>query len=281
MTAVTAKDPRGQLAQWEQKLTEIKDGVGKKAGLIKWGAAAVLFVILGPAILTGAIAGLLGIGAVILGLVLLHWMPVISLKIANRAAEAKIAEANRHIAALKAEAMRNPIETLQNEQRLKHQELDKEADAISEFDREVENLRDTVQDQSSRIKSAAGRKKGEEVLAAMERKLKYRRLAFKRAQDKLAAYDSKVEEAEALWAVALAAQKADAASGENNQDVFRKIMEDTAFHSVASEVNMAMAGLRTSIMKDEVTEDDILQLENNPSQVLDVQVHEVREGVRR
>jgi uncharacterized protein YukE len=275
------KDSRRQLAQWEQRLVEIKDGIGKKAGLIKWGAAAALLVILGPAILTGALAGLFGVAVVIVGLVLLHWMPVIATKIANRAAEAKIAEANRHIAALKAEAQRNPIETLQNEQKQKHAELDKEADAISDFDREVENLRDTVQQEGSRIKSAAGRKKGEEVLAAMERKLKYRRLAFKRAQEKLEVYDAKVEEAEALWRVALAAQKADAASGDNNQDVFRKIMEDTAFHSVASEVNQAMAGLRTSLMKEDITDDDILQLENNPSQVLDVQAVELSEGVRR
>lgn len=276
---VTTSNPQQQLAVWEQKLVDIRNGVGKKAGLIKWGAAGILLVLLGPLILTGAIAGLVGVGLVILTLVLLHWMPVIGLKIANRAAEARIAEANRHIAALKAEAAKNPIETLQNEQKQKHAELQREADAIEDFDREVENLRDTVQQEGSRIKSAAGRKKGEEVLTAMERKLKYRRMAFKRAQAALATYDAKVEEAEALWRVALAAQKADAASGENNQDVFRKIMEDTAFHSVASEVNQAMAGLRTSLMKEDITDDDILQLENHPSATLDVEVREVPTAV--
>lgn len=270
-----------QLAVWEQKLVGIKQGIGKKAGFIKWGGAALLLVLLGPAILTGALAGVAGVIAAIIGLVLVHWLPVISLKISNRAAEAKIAEANRHIQALKTEAARNPIETLQREQKQKHVELDREAAGIQDFDREVENLRDTVQQEGSRIKSASGRKKGEEVLRAMELKLQYRRAAFKRAQEKLEAYDAKVEEAEALWRVALAAQRADAASGENNQDVFRKIMEDTAFHSVASEVNMAMAGLRTSIMKEDVTEEDILAITNDPSPVLDVQAVEVKEGVRR
>lgn len=276
-----ANNPMTALAVWEKKLVDIKAGIGKKAGFIKWGGAALLLILLGPAILSGALAGVAGIIAVIIGLILVHWLPVISLKISNRAAEAKIAEANRHIAALKAEAAKNPIETLLNEQRLKHRELDKEADAIQAFDTEVENLRDTVQQEGSRIKSTAGRKKGEEVLRGMELKLKYRRAAFQRAKEKLEAYDAKVEEAEALWRVSLAAQRADAASGENNQDMFRKIMEDTAFHSVASEVNAAMAGLRTSIMKEDVTEDDILALENNSSPVLDVIAVEVKEGVRR
>lgn len=281
MGVAVADSPQSQIAVWEQKVTELKASVVKKATWIKWGAAGVLVVLLGPAILTGAVTGLLGILAAIIGLVAVHWFPVISMKVANRAAEAKIAEYNRHIAALKAEATKNPIETLQREQALKHKELDREAQAIQDFDREVENLRDTVQQEGSRIKSAAGRKKGEEVLQAMERKLRYRRVAFKQAQDKLTAYDTKVEEAEALWRVALAAQRADAASGENNQDLFRKIMEDTAFHSVASEVNMAMAGLRTSIMKEDVTEDDLRAIENNPSQILDVQAVEVKTEVPR
>jgi hypothetical protein len=274
-------NPQSQLAVWEQKLVDIKQGIGRKAGFIKWGGAFVLFILLGPAILAGALTGVAGIIAAIIGLVLVHWLPVISLKVSNRAAEAKIIEANRHIAALKAEATKNPIETLLREQKLKHQELDREAEAIQDFDREVENLKDTVQQEGSRIKSAAGRKKGEEVLQGMTRKLQYRRLAFQRAKEKLDAYDVKVEEAEALWRVALAAQRADAASGESNQDMFRKIMEETAFHSVASEVNMAMAGLRTSLMKEDVTDDDILALENTPSHVIDVPVAILKEGVRR
>ena len=70
MGVEVVNSPQSQIAMWEQKVQDLKAGVVKKATLLKWGAAGVLLVLLGPAILTGALAGIAGLLAAVIDLVL-------------------------------------------------------------------------------------------------------------------------------------------------------------------------------------------------------------------
>lgn len=274
-----SNDIQAQIVSAEQHIVNLRNSVAKRANLIKWGLGTAVVIVIAPLAVTGLIGALALAGIGVVGLVAINGFPVLATRLANAKAEALIVEANRHLAALKAEAAKNPIETLQNEQRQKHKELAKELRSIQEFDAEVENLRTTIEGVG--LTSPLAKRKGDEALRAMDLKLRYRRLMYTRAQDAVSLGDAKVEEAEALWRVAMAAQRADAASGEGKSDVFRKIMEDTAYESVATQVNMAIAGLRTSLLKDDVTEAEVLQLEQSRPDVLDVQAQVIKEGVHR
>lgn len=273
-----ANDIQVQIQDSEKKLLALKDSVMKRANYIKAGLAVVVLAIIAPIAISGVV-GALALSAIgVIALVAVNGFPVLAKKLANAKVEALIAEENRHLQALKAEANRNPIETLENEQRSKHKDLTNLQQEIQNFEAEVGNLRDTVNGES---KFASVSQKGKEVLASMERKLRYRQVKFQQAVQAVKLFDEKVDEAKAMYRVALAAQRADAASGENDSTVMRKILEDTAFTSVSSTVNNALAGLRTSLLKDEVTEEDLKQLDYNPSQTIDVVATPVKQGVAR
>lgn len=261
---------QSELTQWECKIIEYKEAAIRKKKVILYGAGAVVLVVLGPAILTGVLAGFAAIVAGAVGVMVVNFAPVFAKRVANAATEAKIAEANRHIAALKAEATRNPIETLENENALKHKDLRSMAKEIEKFGAEVQNLRDTI-DQEGKFSSVM--RKGKEALKAMELKLRYRELMYIRAVAAVRVSDEKLEELRALWRVAQAAQRADAASGETDETVMRRLLEETAIVSVNTQVNYAIAGLRTSMLRDSITEEDVLQLEQSKPDEFTLDVH--------
>lgn len=217
----------------------------------KWGIGLVAAVVVAPLtwLVAQAVLGLAALGgalalAAVVGLGVINGAPVVSMKFANW-----------KLRALKQEAERNPIETLQAQQIELESGLQKEAAAITNFDGEVETYRCSLQNELSKGFAEAAAS-GLPTLRNMERLLAFRRTKFKRAQASLKERRKKVELAESSYRVALAAQRVTAASGETQSNVLTKILEDIAFASVDKTVNLSMAELRTAIMVEEIPADD-------------------------
>jgi hypothetical protein len=217
----------------------------------KWGlvALAALFavpvswwlaqVFLGLAAAGGALA-LAGV----VGLSVVHVAPVVAFKFANW-----------RLRALKSEAERNPIETLQNQQAALEAGLDKERKAITVFDAAVESFRSSLEaEMDNGFPEAAA--KGLPTLRNMERLLAFRRVKYKKAQKRLEERKRAVSQAESQYRVAQAAQRVTAASGETENNVLQTILEDIAFGAVDNAVNASMAELRTAIMVEDIPTDD-------------------------
>jgi hypothetical protein len=248
-------------------LQDVNKKISSLSTSVKWGAGLFLALFLGPflyligtALFGIAYAGAALIVASVVALAALNLVPAVAFKFANW-----------KLRALKAEAAKNPVETLQNQQIALEKGLMAEARAITAFDTEVENFRSSLQHElESGYPEAAS--SGLPTLHNMERLLQYRRLKFSKAQAKLVERGRAVKMAESKFRVALAAQRVTAASGEENRTVLDKILEDIAFASVETAVNTSIAELRTSLMVEAIPVDDSdspLPVEYKPSAVLD------------
>jgi hypothetical protein len=240
----------------------------------KWGLGLLAAVLFAPVtwLLAQAVFGLAALGgalalAGVVGVAIIHGAPVLSMRFANW-----------KLSALKAEAERNPIETLQNQQVELEHGLSQERKAITAFDTEVENYRSSLQGEVEKGFPEAAQS-GLPTLKNMERLLTFRRIKYKKAQTRLEERKKSVHLAESKYRVALAAQRVTAASGELGNSVLQQILEDIAFGAVDSAVNTSMAELRTAIMVEELPTDDAdwnvvditpPALTNNPSNTIDV-----------
>lgn len=101
-----------QIATVERRIAEIPQWAERHQTRLKYGGLFVVAVVLAPVVWTGVI-GLVG-GVVFTGLAIAatQALPWFAKRAANAKAEAMVREDNRHLQALKAEAQRNPIETL-------------------------------------------------------------------------------------------------------------------------------------------------------------------------
>lgn len=269
-----------QLAVWEQKLADAKAGIGKKAGYIKWGGAFALLVLLGPAILTGALAGIVGLIAAVLGLVVVHWWPVISFKIANRAAEAKIAEYNRHIAAIKAEARKNPVETMQSVYIEQGRQLKERSEKIQKFATKVNKYGQKLSDLKKQFPNETAT--FDKVHQDMSELLRKRQQKWTDAKAKHDLSAHEIEKAQAFWEMGLATQDLRESAGDVEAEFFQRIRKETAMDAVQEQLASAMADLDQLLME-EVTLSPVERqaISNNPSPVLDVQAVEIKQEVRR
>lgn len=232
----------------------------KVATGLKWaiGIAAVAFV--APVIFL-AVQGLVGlIVAGVLGLTLIHGAPWLSMKAANL-----------KLWGMKSEAARNPVETLQNQEREKYEALKESERMITNFDAEVATYKDTLDAEEKQNPDAAAA--GRPIQHQMERLLQYRRLKYKRAQQDVKAFSESVRQAEAKYRVALAAQRVAKAAGETETSVMDKILQDVAFVSIQNTVNNSLAELRTAVMREDIPDDD------NDAKLLEHKSPNVIEGV--
>lgn len=236
---------------WRERASRVKRMIvdldarkRRLAGVVKWALVLIAAAVIAPIIYL-AVKGLVGLAlAGIVGLAIVNFAPVVSMKFANW-----------KLRAMKSEAARNPIETLQNQQAEKERDLKTEAEKINAFDGAVETFRSQLMNEAQAHPESAAA--GVPTLRQMERLLSFRRMKFKRAADDLRARRKKVELAESRYRVALAAQAVTKAAGETEGTVLDKILEDIAFTAVEDTVNTSMAALRTAIMVEEVPADDV------------------------
>ncbi len=157
--------------------------------------------------------------------------------------------ANWRLKAIKAEAARNPIETLQNDYGKRQQGLRDFANRISDFATAVGSFEDKLGDFKREHPEDAP--KFDEQLGKMKLVLVNRKAKFKEAQTELNAYEKEIQRANAIWEMGQAAAAMTSAAGMTEDDFLQKISTETALDSVQKSMNRAFADLEVSLLEEQ------------------------------
>jgi hypothetical protein len=186
-----------------------------------------------------AIGGLIGLGvAAAIGFVGINFAQYFSMKVANW-----------RLKAIKAEAMKNPCETLQNQYIQKERALVDYKTNIAKFAAQVMAFADQVKGYVREGLEDA--QTYVEQLKKMNQLLELRKQKYQDAQDMLAQFAETISRTEKKWKMACAAMAMNEAAGELAGDTFDKICIETALDSVQTKLNESFAELDIALMDDE------------------------------
>lgn len=205
------------------------------ASIAKWSLAAIAALLVAPVIfmvVTGAV-GL--ISAAVVGLAVVNFAPAVSMKFANW-----------KLKAIKAEANRNPIETLQNVFHVRMADKAAFKILITAFRTEVSGFADKVEVFKAQFPKDAD--KFARQLEGMNMLLARREAKYKHVKAELEQFEAEIQRADAIWQMSLAAQALNAAAGMESEDVYAKIKTETAIESVQHSLNKAFAEMQTELM---------------------------------
>ena len=156
--------------------------------------------------------------------------------------------ANASLKAMKAEAMRNPVETLQTEYVKKQDALNVFKQQLTKFIAEVNNfeskVRQYVRDQLEDADVYVGQ------LKKMHQLEDLRKQKYTDAEQSLADFAEAIRRTDTKWKMACAAQHMSEAAGEMEGDVFDKICIETAIESVQTKLNQSFADLDLALLDD-------------------------------
>ncbi len=200
-----------------------------------------------------AIKGLVGLAvAAALGWATIWFTPVFASMMANW-----------RLKALKAEAMRNPVETLQNQYARESDKLVTARQKINTFFAAIEDYKDKLAGFIKNFPEEADKYKN--VLSKMVALYNLRQKKYKEAEKGLADFKLVIKKADAIWQMAQAANELGEAAGMSEDDFFAELQKETAFDSVQKNLNMALADLETSLL-DEADGAEIPELGNSHSE---------------
>lgn len=198
-------------------------------------------LVLGPLATTIA-AGLGALAALMVGaagiFVVWKFIPWFALKIGNA-----------RLKAIKAEAMKNPVETLQNQ-------LVKKRDALKEFKNQIRIFAGQVLSFGDQVKQYV--KEGLEdaqvyvdQLGKMKQLLALRQEKCQQAEVTLNEFEESIQRTDRKWKMACAAQAMNEAAGDIAGDVFDKICIETSVNAVQDKLNESMADLEMALMDEQ------------------------------
>lgn len=182
-----------------------------------------------------ALEGLIAWGAVAISvLTIVNFAPAIGVWFANKRIQALIAVIEA-----------NPIETMQNLLIEKHQEYQRQEDAVTEFDTQFRNVSDLVDglknsDPEEAVSYAEMRDKMADGLTEL-------RAEQKAAAQELKTAESALAKMQRIWKVACAMNKALTASQSAQAQVFAQMKQDVAVDTVRTNLNRAFAKLNTAV----------------------------------
>lgn len=221
----------------------------------RWGIVAKYAALLGigffvaPFIFT-AITGLIGLiaaGGIMLG----TWMLLPAIE---------AAAANMRLKLIKAEAARNPVETLQNDLRQKTVALNERKTAIERLNGQIRTFADKVNEIRERYGAAdSGYLKLNADLTDLRRVAAHRATKWKEAFAQLQRYEESIDRAAMIWEAGLAAAAARESSGLSEDEFYAKLRSETAFDSIQTSYNEALASLDTSML-DSDTEQRVINV---------------------
>lgn len=211
----------------------------KRIDLFVKGAAFLAIGFVCAPIVLIAIPGLLGLIATLaIGVTAVNVAPVFSAKIANW-----------RLKALKAEAMKSPVETLQNDYRSRQDNLSKFNESIKTFSAKVQSFADRVATFKTQYPEEV--EKFAIQLSKMKQLLSLRQDKYRDAKRELERYEEEIRKAGAIWDMGQAAAEMTKAAGMTEGDFYAKIMVETAINSVQETMNRAFAELETSLIDEE------------------------------
>jgi hypothetical protein len=236
-----------------QELTLKKERI---ASIGKWALALIAAAIISPLVFL-AIKGLIGlIIAGVLGLTIVNLSPWLSMKFANW-----------KLKAIKNEAARNPVETLQNVYNQRQAQRQKFKDQITTFRAKVSGFADKVDGFKTQFPQDAP--KFEQQLLQMQALLKRREAKYARVKSDLEKFAGVIQRADAIWQMGLAAAEMNAAAGVfDGEQMYERIKVETALDSVQDSMNMAFSEMESDFMEG----DDIQLIEHQPGNVIDMPI---------
>lgn len=214
-------------------------------GLVKLGMYSVTGLVVAPYVFL-AIKGIMGLLALCgIGLLAVNVVPALSNMLANWS-----------LKAIKAEAEKNPIETLELDYGKQENRLEQYKESITGFSASVKTFEDKLE--SFRSEFPQDTDKFDEQLKKMKRLLEIRVQNYKEAKKQTEHYYLEIQRAKAIWKMSLEAAKMNKASGISDEDFLQKIKVETSLDSVETSMNRAFAELETSLIE----EDDEKELGN-------------------
>lgn len=205
--------------------------------IVKWSLGFVGAVVISPFVFL-AVKGIVGLAlAGIVGLAVINFAPLVAMKFANW-----------KLKGIKAEAAKNPVETLQNVFIEKQSALTKFEDAITEFSTKVKNLSDKVESLRKKYPEEAEKFQGH--LDKMQAVLDARKRKYKTVKKALLDFAEEIKKAQVVWEVSQAAQEATSAAGMGTDDPYERIKAETAVEAVQNSLNQAIAELETDLMNE-------------------------------
>jgi hypothetical protein len=201
---------------------------------LKVAGVGVVGFLVAPFVLT-AIGGILGLAtAAGISFVAVNMVPWFALKISNW-----------RLKAIKNEAMKNPVETLQTEYVKKETALKEFKENIQIFAGQVLNfgdqvkqyVREGIEDAQTYV----------EQLDKMKKLLELRKQKYQDAKEALEEFSRTIEKTDRKWKMALAAMAMNEAAGQMDGDAFDKICIETALESVQTKLNQSFAELEIAV----------------------------------
>jgi hypothetical protein len=156
---------------------------------------------------------------------------------------------NWRLKAIKSEAAKNPIETLQNQ-------FNEKTKAIQAFKQQIEIFYGKYLTFQDTVKSyvAEGNEDAQtyvEQLAKMKRLFEIRKEKYRQSEAALEEFEKTIQQTDRRWKMALAAQDMNRAAGLISGDVFDKICIETAITSVQDRLNESFGELEMALIDDD------------------------------
>lgn len=218
------------------------DPRAKRWGIVaKYAALLCVGFFVAPFIFT-AITGLIGL--IVAGVIMLAaWMLLPTVETAAR---------NLRLKMLKAEAARNPIETLENEYLRREQELNERRNKITALAAKTENFGSQLEDFKRRWPANAP--KYESVYQRMVALVADSRRQWKKAETNLNNFAAEIEKAKAEWAIAESASDLQKDAGKVEEEFLARIRSGAAFEAIQLGMNSAIAQIDQLLMESESDE---------------------------
>lgn len=188
----------------------------------------------------GVVKGLIGlIVAAVIGFTAIQFTPYFARLVANW-----------RLKAIKAEAAKNPIETLENDYGSRMEALKQFRESIRNFAGSVRSFAEKLDGfKQSYPKDAP---KFDEQLRSMRALLEFRKKKYEQACGNLELYEREIQKARAIWDMAQEAAKMNRASGIDAEDFFAKISVETALDSVQKGMCTAFSDLELALVEEKM-----------------------------
>lgn len=241
-------------------LKEIGSKRDSLAAKYKWGLTALVALLVSPIIFL-IVKGLVGLAiAAVVGIGIVNGLPVWSMRMANW-----------RLKALKMEAMRAPIETMQNIYKKREKFLAEFKERITAYDTSTRTFSGKVDVFIQRYPNDAETYKRQRQL--MQDKLASMRVKYQNGKAALVAYAETIEKAEAFYTMGLELIAANEASALLEENYEERMLVETSLNEVQNTLNEAFSAMESDMM------DEVAPVLKAPAGAAPLQLTEGDDGI--
>lgn len=188
---------------------------------------------------------------------------------------------NRRLKAIKEEAAKNPIETMQVQYGKRLEDLEDRRQKVLVLAAKTSDYEGKLQEFKEEWPKDAP--KFDDELHKMKLLLERRQQKYERTKVAVGKYEVEIRRADALWQMAQATRDLRKTAGETNDDFMDKVKKETAIDSVTSAVNEAFAELDMELRDSDAEEALVVHKEMRalPAPVVDAEIVSMAETHER